>query len=363
MPRASVLITTFNRADLVREAIDSILAQTFTDFELVVVDDCSTDDTAGVLAGYLDPRVRVIRNRSNLGIAATRNVGWAACTGEFIALLDSDDRSHPERLARQVTYLESRPSAVAVATTHDMLIDGKVHPGEDRFPACGFTPALQRWVLLVGNPFTYSTMMVRRPPIGGKLQCFVDEEFACIDDWELYHRLATTGDIGIIRDPLTIYRIHAQNISSQESARFASENIRFLTNIYQRYLGEQSHNAAILTSTYLVRRQTARDGTHLNQLANFLNLLAREFCKQHATPDEDRQCIMEYARSEWWRVLLAAIRAGQPSFISHAGAAAKFDVQLGTSVTELLRAGAVGAVRSTRAGKALIETLQRTASA
>ena len=115
-PVVSVLMTTFNGAGFIGASIASVLAQSFSDFELIVVDDGSTDTMAQVLAGIGDPRLRVLRQAVNGGVVAARNAGFLAARGRYVAALDHDDLSHPERLARQVAYLDAHPGVVLVAT-------------------------------------------------------------------------------------------------------------------------------------------------------------------------------------------------------------------------------------------------------
>lgn len=110
MPGVSVIIPTYNRASVLPRAIDSVLDQTFEDFELFVVDDGSTDGTLTVLDSYDDERLRVITHGTNRGANVARNTGIEHANGEFIAFLDSDDAWHPEKLGRQLGRYESAPS-------------------------------------------------------------------------------------------------------------------------------------------------------------------------------------------------------------------------------------------------------------
>jgi len=112
MPRVSVVIPTYNRADLVGRSIDSVLAQTHRDYEIIVVDDGSTDDTQGVLARYGD-RIRIIV-QDNAGVAKARNTGALASNGEFVNFLDSDDTLLPRKLESHVDYLDSHPEVDVV---------------------------------------------------------------------------------------------------------------------------------------------------------------------------------------------------------------------------------------------------------
>jgi len=116
VPKVSVLLPVYNVAPYIRETIASILTQTFVDFELIVVDDLSTDDTAAIVASILDDRIIFIRNAQNLGRAGSDNAGMAAVRGEYIAKMDGDDICHPERLTRQVAYLDSHPEINVVGS-------------------------------------------------------------------------------------------------------------------------------------------------------------------------------------------------------------------------------------------------------
>ncbi len=115
-PRVSVLMPAYNAAGTIREAIDSALAQTLSDLEVVVVDDGSRDETAQIVASYADPRVRLLRNPKNLGMPATRQRGADAARGEYLAILDSDDRAHPTRFERQAAWLDAHPRCAVVGT-------------------------------------------------------------------------------------------------------------------------------------------------------------------------------------------------------------------------------------------------------
>lgn len=115
-PTVTVLIPVHNRVRYIRDAIDSILAQSFADFELLIIDDGSSDGSVEAVAAYRDRRLRLLRNETNLGIPASRNRGIDAARGEFLAFLDSDDRARPERLARQVAFLRAHSDYAAVGS-------------------------------------------------------------------------------------------------------------------------------------------------------------------------------------------------------------------------------------------------------
>ncbi len=106
-PKVSVIVPTYNRAAMLQRAVDSVLAQTFTDLELLIVDDCSSDETAEVVASLVDPRIRSFRHSRNRGVSATRNTGIAKARGEYVAFLDDDDEFLPKKIAKQVDVLDA----------------------------------------------------------------------------------------------------------------------------------------------------------------------------------------------------------------------------------------------------------------
>src|SRR5262245_24449723 len=131
-PKVTVVIPVYNRERYVAAAIESILAQTFPDFELLVIDDGSADRSREVIRSYRDPRLHLVCNETNLGIPKTRNRGLQLAQGEYLAFLDSDDWAYPERLAKQVAFLDSRPDYAAVGAWI-MWMDEEGRPlGRDR---------------------------------------------------------------------------------------------------------------------------------------------------------------------------------------------------------------------------------------
>ena len=109
MPRVTVVMAVYNAAEFLREAVASVLAQTYHDFELIVVDDSSRDDSLAILQSFDDPRIRIIRHHTNVGAGLSRNDGLAAARGELVAIMDADDVCAPTRLGRQVAFLDENP--------------------------------------------------------------------------------------------------------------------------------------------------------------------------------------------------------------------------------------------------------------
>ena len=200
--RASVVIPCFNASRYLREAIESVLAQTYADVEIVVCDDGSHDDSATIASSY-GPRVQYLQ-QANAGPSAARNRALAAATGEYVALLDADDRFHARKLERQLAVLAEHPKVGAVYCGW-RLVDEAGRP----LPEQGW-PRVEGDLLprlLLGNLFHPVSVVMRRSLVdaagGFDLRCPVNE------DWDLFLRASRTGaEWALVDDALCDYRIH-----------------------------------------------------------------------------------------------------------------------------------------------------------
>nr|WP_294514592.1 glycosyltransferase [uncultured Rhodopila sp.] len=313
VPRVSVLMTTYNGAGFIRDSIDSVLAQTLTDFELVVVDDGSTDATAAVLAAYDDPRLRVVRPERNLGVAGARNFGLEACRGGYIAAHDHDDISLPERLAVQVRYLDAHPEVVLAGTEVLLrLQDGRILPTDH---APGSSPALVHWMLHVDNPFTWSSVMIRAAALR-RLGAFLRPEAEPADDFDLYHRLLGIGALARLDETLTIYRWHASNTTYAQSELLFASACAILARTYEPLLGADSADAARLVVHHLSDRQPVRDIATLERLGTVMERLLIGFQGLYAADAAALKQIEAHAGRVWWRVVRSAIRSGMPQAVA-----------------------------------------------
>lgn len=157
-PRISVLMTVYNRETMVANAIRSILAQDFTDFEFVIVDDGSTDRTAAVVGAFADPRIRLVSLPVNCGIAMGRNVGLKCVRGDFVATMDSDDIAMPARLRRQYEFFQANPG-IDIAGTNIIKVDGDRRTEQKHAPDDGTIKA--RLLVLEGVAMIDPTTMMR----------------------------------------------------------------------------------------------------------------------------------------------------------------------------------------------------------
>jgi glycosyltransferase involved in cell wall biosynthesis len=208
-PLVSVIIPTYNRAALVQEALASVQAQTYRDYEIVVVDDGSTDDTREVLCANRE--IRVLRHPHRRGVSAARNTGISAARGPWLAFLDSDDLWLPDKLARQMAYLTTRPNLRLCQTDETWVRRGvRVNKPLRHRKAAGriFLPSLWRCMI---SP---SAVMVHQ-------QLFqdhgaFDETLPAAEDYDLWLRLTWRYEVGLVEAPLVIKRGgHPDQLSGQ----------------------------------------------------------------------------------------------------------------------------------------------------
>ena len=216
-PRVSVLMAVQNGLPYVHEAVESVLAQTFADFELLVVDDASEDGTAEAVESYADPRVRVVRLAENIGQAPALNLGLRECRGEYVARLDADDACLPERFTRQVESLDSDEGLALVGSWMELVDEqGRslgVRGGQIRTKAEFVFQTLVSYVLI-----SHPAAMYRRS-VALDL-CGYDPELAPSEDKDLWRRMLLAGwDARIVEEPLVRYRIHGQQLSQVQAER------------------------------------------------------------------------------------------------------------------------------------------------
>ena len=209
MKTVSVIIPTYNYGRFLKEAVDSALAQTYPPFEIIVIDDGSTDDTPEVLAGYGD-RIRSLR-QNNQGVGAARNAGIALARGEYIAFLDSDDLWKPEKLAREIALFETDPSL------------GMVHCGAESFDhdtgkvISVMLSGMEGWV--ASELLRLDREVITAPGSGTLFPKRVAEEVGGFDprlqpseDWDFCYRVAVRYRAAFVPEVLVRYRLHGSGI-------------------------------------------------------------------------------------------------------------------------------------------------------
>lgn len=271
-PPVSIVIPAYNRASSIRAAIESVLRQTWNDFELLVVDDGSTDDTLDQARRVSDPRLRVVESPANGGAAAARNLGVDAAKGDWIAFQDSDDEWLPTKLEKQMARLQA-PGADYVGAYCGLLTLGGLDdaagtrlrlryvPGPEITPADG--DILEP--LLRANMISTQTLVVRRETILA-LGRF-DADTTPIEDWDFVLRLAKTGPIAFVDEPLVHQRFSANSITRQTARRLQSR-IRLV----EKHMDAFCAHPAMLARQYLIIGNGFRAENRLDPARRYLAL-------------------------------------------------------------------------------------------
>jgi glycosyltransferase involved in cell wall biosynthesis len=208
MSRVSVVVPTHNRSELLTVTLRSVLRQCDVDLEVIVVDEASTDETAAILAGLDDPRVRTVRHEIPRGVSTARNRGTAEARGDWIAFTDDDDLWAPDKLARQLHAAQVAGRDWAYTGSVNIADDFRIIHGLPPLPPEQVMATLPRYNTIPGGG---SNVVVRRQTL---LQAGpFDTRLRNTEDWEMWIRLASAGPPAWVRSPLMAKRVHSSNSS------------------------------------------------------------------------------------------------------------------------------------------------------
>lgn len=201
----------YNAGDFLRASIDSILNQTYKNFELIIVNDASTDETSEILNQYKrqDKRIRVITNKINLGISSSANIAISKAKGEFIARMDADDITLPQRIEKQVNFLNRNKNVVGLGGQCELINKDGVKIGEKLFPT-DFKHTKQ--MIFANVPLQQPSLMVNKNLLP-KNFVWYDNDFSSAEELELIFKLFKLGEVRNLKDIVLKYRIHNNNTS------------------------------------------------------------------------------------------------------------------------------------------------------
>jgi hypothetical protein len=217
-----VLLAVRNGEPHLGEAIRSVLGQTFRDFDLLVIDDASSDGSPATLAAIRDPRLRVLRNEENLGLTRSLNRGLALTASEYVARLDADDLAFPQRLARQVAFLDAHPE-IGIVGAQGMAIDVR---GRRLSRVAWWHREWQRprqgaafdWYRMFDTPFIHSSVMFRRALVHDDMGGY-DESFVLSQDADLWLRAARRTRMANLDTPLVAMRLRPSSLTADPARR------------------------------------------------------------------------------------------------------------------------------------------------
>ena len=209
-PLVSIIMSVYNEERYLGQSLDSLLGQTLSDFEIIIVDDCSGDGTVEKIESYHDARIRLIRNEKNQGLTKNLNKALGYCRGKYIARMDGDDISLPGRLEKQVRYLETHPEIMLTGCQTRTFGEQKM---VWRLKA---SPQQLRIMMLIRPVLAHPSFMMRGELIR-EYGFRYDESFRSAQDYDFAQRVSERFDIGIVPEVLLRYRTHKKQVSSRSS--------------------------------------------------------------------------------------------------------------------------------------------------
>ena len=259
----TVLLPIYNGEKYIRKAIDSILCQTFRNFEFLIINDYSTDQSEAIIKTYNDPRIKFISNKSNLGLIETLNIGLKLAQGEYIARMDQDDISFSYRLEKQIAYLDNHPE-IGVCGAGFRIIDN-----DDKFiTETRFTnlSSLLSWQLHFFCPIAHPTVMMRKSLIK-KIGGYNKNALYC-EDYDLWTRLNPITHITNINEVLLSLRKHNDNMSRRHFVEQINNSINICSSLISKTLNEE-------ISSDLIRQIYLNEISDINSAIKINDLIRR----------------------------------------------------------------------------------------
>ena len=286
-PDITVLMSAYNAEPYLSESIESILAQTFTNFEFLIIDDGSSDSTAEIIVSYKDPRIRLVRNEKNIGLTRSLNKGIKLAISDYIARMDADDISLPDRLEKQFQAFSFDPSLTLCASRME-IIDENGRPTGIIYPT--ISPSLLPWRLLFGNQIPHTSVMVKRQALiemGGYAEWAERSQ-----DHELWARINHEHKVRMIPDILVYWRDHSSNITQIDFQAQRQTQREVVHRSLQRLTGVPISRDFTLHLHELVHcRKYVAKGFTIDAL-RLLDQINLTFCN-HYKPNSDAQRLLK----------------------------------------------------------------------
>ena len=277
-PAISLIMSVYNGEDYLREAVESVLNQTFTDWELIVINDCSTDSTADILADFAarDARVKVYPNEVNLRLPSSLNRALTIAQGKYVARMDADDICLPDRLQKQYAYMEANPDVALSSCRFMTWKKGVIASG-----GCGGRNDADaiKALLLVTNPILHPGIIAKTQVIK---DLGYDKNFTCTEDMELWTRFILAGHkVAIQSEYLMIYRLHEKQITETTLEKQKREVVAIQKNYMAKLLEAMDPEQEVfyVNGIYFRNNSDIRQFCAFYKWAKAVNGKTKMFCK------------------------------------------------------------------------------------
>ncbi|MCJ7658159.1 MAG: glycosyltransferase family 2 protein [Anaerolineales bacterium] len=331
----SVIMPVYNTEKYVSQAIESILIQTYRDLELIIIDDASTDDSLKILRSYekRDPRIRILTNDSNQGISRARNLGLQLARGEYIAVMDSDDISLPDRFEKQIDYLTANPHVGVVGTNYTLVHENGIAHRTSKLVE---SSSQIWWMMFFSSAVAHATAMMRRSIFIDK-KIKYDERYSCAVDYDLFFQIMHDYPMANLPESLFLYRQHDQNISKtnqSEQQAYDAVITRSHTQGYLPFQLPENYGSAVKDFRKIRSKRDAFS------ICRALTGIYRQAKKHHPgmTPEDKHFIRMDYSSKifELWHYQLTNLRV-IPYLFYALSLNKKLRIQLGEELFKFLR--------------------------
>lgn len=258
-PKITVLMPVYNCELYIKQAIDSILNQTFLDFEFIIIDDASTDETLSIIKSYHDSRIKLIEKPLNTGYTNSLNYGLSIAKGEYIARMDGDDISFPERFEKQIDFLDKNPDVVVCGSFFKVI-------GTDKVYAVCENHEEIKLAMLQDCPMGHPTVMMRKK-IFREYDLVYDRSKEPAEDYDLWTRLLFCGKLHNLQEVLLNYRMHNSQVSTKRNNEQRQAAIEIKLNLLN-YLNFEKNNE----SRNVLKKIIQRDVLSFEEMQQFPDL-------------------------------------------------------------------------------------------
>ena len=310
LPKVSVLMSVYNGEKYIEKAIESILNQTFRDYELIIINDGSTDSTSTILSRYEKAEDRIsVYHQANQGVGASRNRGCQIAQGKYIAVMDSDDISLPERLAKEIHYMEAHPEISVLGTWVECIDKDDKQVSVWQYPTA---PGVIGWCLFFTDCLAHSSVMMRRDFI--EQLGFYRPEFAQAEDYDLWARASFVSRIANLPEILVRYRSWEGGLTSRYQQTVEQFSAQVTYSMITQLLGQEVSEEAIFTLRHMYPNPSLPPLTRLQQIGEAVTLLQRLYQTYLRTNFLDHREAKEVAHDAGTRMYTLALAARQFSW-------------------------------------------------
>jgi glycosyltransferase involved in cell wall biosynthesis len=255
-PLVTVIMPVYQAEAHITPSLNSIVKQSYSNLEIYLIDDASTDQTLNLVAQVNDSRIRIIKKEKNTGYTDSLNMGMKLANGKYIARMDADDVAHPERIAKQVAYMEANLECVVCGCNVKLIPNQRIH----KYPSTN-NEILEE--LFFTNAFAHPSVMLRKSIID-RYQIQYDKTYEPTEDYELWSRLAQLGTLHNLNEILLDYRIHENQISAYKRTLQETNKHRVRIQMFKRIDDNLNDEDSFLSKQYLMDLPT--DVAILNEL-------------------------------------------------------------------------------------------------